>query len=150
MDINETIKSQLEENPIILYMKGSPQAPQCGFSAKTVQAVMACGERFAFVNILDNQELREALKVYSSWPTYPQLYINGELVGGCDIVLEMSESGELAKLVKEAAKQAALVEKKSALDGDMDSYFAEEPAAAAEEEEATVTEEATATEEVAA
>ncbi len=90
MDINETIKSQLEENPIILYMKGSPQAPQCGFSAKTVQAVMACGERFAFVNILDNQELREALKVYSSWPTYPQLYINGELVGGCDIVLEMS------------------------------------------------------------
>lgn len=106
MDINETIKSQLEENPIILYMKGSPQAPQCGFSAKTVQAVMACGERFAFVNILDNQELREALKVYSSWPTYPQLYINGELVGGCDIVLEMSESGELSKLVKEAAKQA--------------------------------------------
>ena len=63
MDINETIKSQLNENPVILYMKGSPQAPQCGFSAKTVQALMACGERFAFVNILDNQELREALKV---------------------------------------------------------------------------------------
>ncbi|MDY6814706.1 MAG: Grx4 family monothiol glutaredoxin [Pseudomonadota bacterium] len=106
MDINETIKSQLEENPVILYMKGTPQAPQCGFSAKTVQALMACGERFAFVNILDNQELREALKVYSSWPTYPQLYINGELVGGCDIVLEMSESGELASMVKEAARQA--------------------------------------------
>jgi monothiol glutaredoxin len=106
MDINESIKSQLEENPIILYMKGTPQAPQCGFSAKTVQALMACGERFAFVNILDNQELREALKVYSSWPTYPQLYVNGELVGGCDIILEMSESGELEKLVKEAAKQA--------------------------------------------
>ena len=106
MDINETIKSQLEENPVILYMKGTPQAPQCGFSARTVQALMACGERFAFVNILDNQELREALKVYSSWPTYPQLYINGELVGGCDIVLEMSESGELAKMVKYAAGQA--------------------------------------------
>jgi len=106
MDINETIKSQLEENPVILYMKGTPQAPQCGFSAKTVQALMACGERFAFVNILDNQELREALKVYSSWPTYPQLYINGELVGGCDIVLEMSESGDLAEAVKNAAKQA--------------------------------------------
>ncbi|MBZ2167281.1 MULTISPECIES: Grx4 family monothiol glutaredoxin [Marinobacter] len=105
MDINETIKSQLDENPIILYMKGTPQAPQCGFSAKTVQALMACGERFAFVNILDNQELREALKVYSSWPTYPQLYINGDLVGGCDIVLEMSESGELATMVKAAAKQ---------------------------------------------
>lgn len=95
MDINDTIKSQLEENPVILYMKGTPQAPQCGFSAKTVQALMACGERFAFVNILDNQELRDALKVYSSWPTYPQLYINGELVGGCDIVLELSESGSL-------------------------------------------------------
>ncbi|NMT64133.1 Grx4 family monothiol glutaredoxin [Marinobacter orientalis] len=106
MDINETIKSQLEENPIILYMKGTPQAPQCGFSAKTVQALMACGERFAFVNILDNQELREGLKNYSSWPTYPQLYIGGELVGGCDIILEMSESGELAEQVKAAAKQA--------------------------------------------
>ncbi|MDN6318565.1 MAG: Grx4 family monothiol glutaredoxin [Marinobacter sp.] len=106
MDINETIKTQLSENPIILYMKGSPQAPQCGFSSKTSQALMACGERFAFVNILDNQELREGLKVYSSWPTYPQLYVNGELVGGCDIIMEMSENGELATLVKEAAKQA--------------------------------------------
>lgn len=106
MDINETIKSQLEENPILLYMKGTPQAPQCGFSARTVQALMSCGERFAFVNILDNQELREALKVYSSWPTYPQLYINGELVGGCDIIMEMSENGELEKAVKEAVKQA--------------------------------------------
>lgn len=106
MDINETIKSQLEENPIILYMKGTPQSPQCGFSARTVQALMACGERFAFVNILDNQELREALKLYSSWPTFPQLYINGELVGGCDIVLELSESGELTEMVKAAAKQA--------------------------------------------
>lgn len=102
----EKIKQQLAENPIILYMKGTPQSPQCGFSARTVQALMACGERFAFVNILDNQELREALKAYSSWPTYPQLYINGELVGGCDIVMEMSENGELAEMVKAAAKQA--------------------------------------------
>lgn len=106
MDINETIKSQLQDNPIILYMKGSPQQPQCGFSARTVQALMACGERFAYVNILDNQELREALKVYSNWPTYPQLYINGELVGGCDIVLEMSENGELAEMVKAAAAKS--------------------------------------------
>jgi|SRR5680860_298852 monothiol glutaredoxin len=106
MDINETIKTQLADNPIILYMKGSPQAPQCGFSAKTSQALMAAGERFAFVNILDNQELREGLKVYSSWPTYPQLYVSGELVGGCDIIMEMSENGELTKLVKEATKQA--------------------------------------------
>lgn len=105
MDINETIKTQLTDNPIILYMKGSPQEPQCGFSAKTSQALMACGERFAFVNILDNQELREGLKVYSSWPTYPQLYVDGELVGGCDIIMEMSENGELATLVKGATKQ---------------------------------------------
>ena len=94
MDINETIKSQLADNPVILYMKGTPQAPQCGFSAKTVQALMACGERFAFVNILDNQELREALKVYSSWPTYPQLYVGGTLIGGLDILKEMREDGD--------------------------------------------------------
>lgn len=106
MEINETIKSQLEENPIIIYMKGTPQSPQCGFSARTVQALMACGERFAFVNILDNQELREGLKAYSNWPTYPQLYISGELVGGCDIVLELAESGELAEMVKAAASKA--------------------------------------------
>ncbi len=105
MDINEQIKTQLEENPVILYMKGTPQAPQCGFSARTVQALMACGERFAFVNILDNQELREALKSYSNWPTYPQLYIGGELVGGCDIVLELAENGELTDMVKAATGQ---------------------------------------------
>ncbi|SFR74773.1 monothiol glutaredoxin [Marinobacter daqiaonensis] len=105
VDINDQIKSQLEENPVIIYMKGTPQAPQCGFSSRTVQALMGCGERFAFVNILDNQELREALKTYSNWPTYPQLYINGELVGGCDIVLELSESGELAEMVKGAANR---------------------------------------------
>jgi monothiol glutaredoxin len=105
MDINENIKQQLQENPILLYMKGTPQAPQCGFSAKTVQALMACGERFAYVNILDNDELREALKTYSNWPTYPQLYVNGELVGGCDIILEMYESGELEEAVKNAAPQ---------------------------------------------
>lgn len=106
MDINETIKNQLEENPVIIYMKGTPQAPQCGFSSRTVQALMACGERFAFVNILDNQELREGLKAYSNWPTYPQLYVKGELVGGCDIIMELSESGELAEIVKGAASEA--------------------------------------------
>ncbi|TVP56911.1 MAG: Grx4 family monothiol glutaredoxin [Halomonadaceae bacterium] len=103
MDINDTIKEQLSENPILIYIKGTPQAPQCGFSAKTVQALMACGEKFAFVNILDNQELRDALKTYSNWPTYPQLYVNGELVGGCDIIMEMYESGELKELVAGAA-----------------------------------------------
>lgn len=106
MDINETIKQQLESNGILVYMKGNPQAPQCGFSARTVQALMACGERFAFVNILDNQELREGLKAYSNWPTFPQLYIKGELVGGCDIISELFESGELEKMIKSAAAEA--------------------------------------------
>ncbi|MCP5206132.1 MAG: Grx4 family monothiol glutaredoxin [Hahellaceae bacterium] len=102
MDIIETIKSQIENNGVILYMKGTPQAPQCGFSARSVQALMACGERFAFVNILDNPEIREQLKVYSNWPTFPQLYVKGELVGGCDIITEMFDSGELQTLIKEA------------------------------------------------
>ncbi|MDX1453359.1 MAG: Grx4 family monothiol glutaredoxin [Oleiphilaceae bacterium] len=103
MSIMDTIKEQIEGNPILLYMKGTPQQPQCGFSARTVQALMACGERFAYINILDNPEIRENLKIYSNWPTFPQLYVNGELVGGCDIVMEMYESGELKKLIGEAA-----------------------------------------------
>jgi len=106
MDIMDTIKEQVEGNSIILYMKGTPQLPQCGFSARTVQALMACGERFAYVNILENPEIRENLKIYSNWPTFPQLYVNGELVGGCDIVMEMFESGELKELVQGAASQA--------------------------------------------
>ena len=107
MDAMDTIKEQIGSNDILLYMKGTPQAPQCGFSSKTVQSLMACGERFAFVNILENPEVRENLKVYSNWPTFPQLYVKGELVGGCDIVLEMYESGELKTLVQDAAKSSA-------------------------------------------
>ncbi|MCP5161581.1 MAG: Grx4 family monothiol glutaredoxin [Hahellaceae bacterium] len=107
MDIIETIKNQLESNDIILYMKGSPQMPQCGFSARTVQALMACGERFAYVNILDNPEIRENLKTYSNWPTFPQLYIKGELIGGCDIVTELYESGELKQMVAAAVGKSA-------------------------------------------
>jgi monothiol glutaredoxin len=102
MEIIEVIKEQIESNPIILYMKGSPNAPQCGFSARTVQAVMACGERFAYVDILSHPEIRTALPGYANWPTFPQLWVNGELVGGCDIVTEMYESGELQPLVKAA------------------------------------------------
>lgn len=103
MSVMDTIKEQIESNPILLYMKGSPQQPQCGFSARTVQALMACGERFAYINILDNPEIRENLKVYSNWPTFPQLYIKGELVGGCDIVTELYESGELKEMVSTAS-----------------------------------------------
>jgi monothiol glutaredoxin len=107
MDIIDTIKDQIESNPIILYMKGSPNQPQCGFSARTSQAIMSCGERFAFVDILTNPDVRANLPKYANWPTFPQLWVDGELVGGCDIVCEMFEKGELQTLVKEsAAKQA--------------------------------------------
>lgn len=99
----EDIKAQIEGNPILLYMKGSPQAPQCGFSAQTVQCLMSCGERFAYVDILQNPDIRATLPQVADWPTFPQLYVEGELVGGCDIVTEMFEAGELQTLIKEAA-----------------------------------------------
>ena len=105
-DTIDTIKGQIEENPILLYMKGSPNQPQCGFSARTTQALMACGERFAYVDVLTNPEIRAELPAYANWPTFPQLWVNGELVGGCDIVVEMYESGELQTLVKQAATPA--------------------------------------------
>ena len=107
MDIIETIKDQIAANDILLYMKGSPNQPQCGFSAKTTQALMDCGERFAYVDILGNPEIRATLPQYSNWPTFPQLYVDGELVGGCDIVAEMFELGELEPLIKEAVSNAA-------------------------------------------
>ncbi|MEE9254201.1 MAG: Grx4 family monothiol glutaredoxin [Pseudomonadales bacterium] len=107
MDITETIKEQIETNPIILYMKGSPQTPQCGFSAQTVQCLMACGERFAYVDILSNPEIRAHLPEYANWPTFPQLWVKGELVGGCDIVTEMHQAGELQELVKGAGERAS-------------------------------------------
>ncbi len=99
----EAIKGQIEDNPIIVYMKGSPQAPQCGFSAQTVQCLIGCGERFAYVDVLANPDIRATLPHYANWPTFPQLWVGGELVGGCDIVTEMYEAGELQPLVKEAA-----------------------------------------------
>lgn len=107
MEIIETIKEQIESNTILLYMKGSPNQPQCGFSARTVQALMQCGERFAYVDILSNPEIRANLPKYANWPTFPQLWVDGELIGGCDIVTEMAESGELQTLVKEAVAQPA-------------------------------------------
>jgi len=99
----DSIREQVTSNPIILYMKGSPQAPQCGFSARTVQALMACGERFAYVDILSNPEIRANLPQFSDWPTFPQLFVNGELVGGCDIITEMFEAGELQDVIKGAS-----------------------------------------------
>ncbi len=99
MDVTQRIKKHIDDSRIVLFMKGSPDFPQCGFSAQAVAALRACGADFSTVNIFEDPELREALKAYSSWPTYPQLYVDGDLVGGCDIVLEMYHSGELAKLL---------------------------------------------------
>jgi monothiol glutaredoxin len=99
MDVNERIKKQLGSYPVLLYMKGTPDFPQCGFSAQTVAALRSLGAQFAFVNIFEDPEIREGLKQYSSWPTFPQLYVNGELVGGCDIALELHQSGELKQLL---------------------------------------------------
>lgn len=106
MDIMAQIKEQIEQNPVILYMKGSPDAPQCGFSMRASQALMACGRRFAFVDVLSNPEIRQNLPKYANWPTFPQLWVKGELVGGCDIITEMHEKGELKSLI-EAAVPAA-------------------------------------------
>lgn len=99
MSVTERIKDQINNNPVVLYMKGSPDFPQCGFSGQTVQILAACNAKYKHVNILEDPELREALKEYSNWPTYPQLYINGELVGGCDIVMDLYQKGELAKML---------------------------------------------------
>jgi len=106
MDVFEVIKEQLSTNSIILYMKGSPNQPQCGFSARTAQALMACGERFAYVDVLSNPDIRANLPKYGNWPTFPQLWVNGELIGGCDIVCEMHEKGELQPLIKDALAKA--------------------------------------------
>ena len=95
MDVKDRIKNQLDEFPLLLYMKGTPDFPQCGFSAKVCGILKASNKRFAFVNILEDHEIREGLKTYSDWPTFPQLYVNGELVGGADIVEQMFNNGEL-------------------------------------------------------
>lgn len=102
MTINERIEQQLKDFPVVLYMKGTPDFPQCGFSAQVVGALKQSQRRFAFVNILEDTELRQGLKAYSNWPTFPQLYVKGELLGGCDIVLQMHASGELQEALKAA------------------------------------------------
>ena len=102
MSIEDKIKEQIKDNAILIYMKGSPYEPKCGFSAKTVQALIDCGAEFSYVDILENQDIRQTLPAISEWPTFPQLYVKGELIGGCDIVTEMHESGELESIIKEA------------------------------------------------
>lgn len=100
------IQEHVDSNPIMLYMKGSPNMPMCGFSAKVVQALQAEGVDFASVNVLDYPSIREGVKKFSDWPTIPQLYVNGEFIGGCDIVMAMHESGELKELFKEVKQNA--------------------------------------------
>lgn len=101
VDVKTRIEEQLGSNDVLLYMKGTPDFPQCGFSGQTVAALNAVGKPYAFVNIFEDPEVREGLKEYSNWPTFPQLYVKGELIGGCDIVIEMYQSGELQKLLEE-------------------------------------------------
>jgi monothiol glutaredoxin len=107
MDVQDRIRSQVTGNPVILYMKGTPQMPQCGFSAMAVQVLQACGvSQFASVNVLADAEIRQGIKQYANWPTIPQLYVNGEFVGGSDIMREMYQSGELQKLLEGVSQQA--------------------------------------------
>ena len=99
MDIIERIRSTVESAPIVLFMKGTPEFPMCGFSSRTIKALRVIGAPFVSVNVLEDPEVRANLPRYSNWPTFPQLFIAGELIGGCDIALELHESGELERIV---------------------------------------------------
>ena len=99
METEKEIQEQIKSNPILLYMKGSPDAPQCGFSSRATQLLISCGKPFSFVDILSNSEIRAKLPKVSNWPTFPQLFIGGELVGGSDIMVEMHEKGELQEMI---------------------------------------------------
>ena len=101
MSAQDVIKDQVTKNPVVLYMKGSPDFPQCGFSANVVGILRACGvDNFYSVNVLENPDIRQGIKEYANWPTIPQLYVNGEFVGGSDILREMYDSGELKKVLQ--------------------------------------------------
>lgn len=99
----QRIKREITENPVMLYMKGTAQFPQCGFSARVVQILNHIGVQYKTANVLEDPELRDGIKAFSSWPTIPQLYVGGEFIGGCDIVTEMFQNGELEGLLKEKA-----------------------------------------------
>lgn len=107
MDVMDRIREQVESNPVVIYMKGTPQFPMCGFSSRAAAALQDCGEQFAYVNVLQDMEIFENLPRFADWPTFPQVYINGELIGGCDITLEMHANGELQKMVQEACNKAS-------------------------------------------
>ena len=108
MSALERIKKQVTENSVMLYMKGTPEMPMCGFSSRTVEALKQCGKEFGYCNVILDQEVMRDLPSFKDWPTFPQLYIKGELVGGCDITLELFESGELKKMIDEAASKSQI------------------------------------------
>ncbi len=99
MDIQEKLKEQIKENDVLIYMKGTPYEPKCGFSAKTVQILIDCESQFSYVDILENNDVRQELPKVTDWPTFPQVFIKGELVGGADIIAQMHENGDLKKLI---------------------------------------------------
>lgn len=105
MDVLERIREQVESNPVIIFMKGTPQFPMCGFSSRAAQALAATGLPFAYVNVLDDPEIFQNLPRYADWPTFPQIFIDGELIGGCDITLELYERGELQPLMEAAVSK---------------------------------------------
>lgn len=100
MNTIQNIKKQIQNNPVLLYMKGSPDFPNCGFSAQAVKALLNCKVKFAYVNILEHEDIRAELPKYANWPTFPQLWVKGQLIGGCDIILEMFNNGNLKKLLQ--------------------------------------------------
>ncbi|MDH5323996.1 MAG: Grx4 family monothiol glutaredoxin [Gammaproteobacteria bacterium] len=105
MDVLDRIRQQVEQNPVVIFMKGTPQLPQCGFSSRAAEALKACGEEFAYVNVLADMEIFENLPRFADWPTFPQIYINGELIGGCDITLDLFQQGELKSMVQSAVEK---------------------------------------------
>ena len=105
-DILERIKDQVENNPVVIYMKGTPEMPRCGFSQRASQALASTGLPFAYVNVLEDPEIFENLPHYADWPTFPQIYVNGELIGGCDITLELHQNGDLQKLMEDAVAKS--------------------------------------------
>ena len=105
MDIQQQIEKVVQENEAVLFMKGTPDFPQCGFSGRAVQILQTLGTKFVGVNVLENDQVREGIKTYSNWPTIPQLYVNGEFLGGSDIMMEMFESGELEELFQTQSEE---------------------------------------------
>lgn len=107
MEVNERIREHIASQPVVIFMKGSPEMPMCGFSARTAEALKQCQRPFGWVNVLADPEIRQSLPAWSDWPTFPQIFIEGELIGGCDIALQLAEQGELRRMVEQATDRAA-------------------------------------------